>query len=255
MTQQSSVIPLFSLLLLMTSLGVSSFSPLQTTMAAFAQTSPSSSSSPSLAQDIIDETTTSVQDSSSDDNVLEDDNEFGDEAAAVEQDNTAEDQDAASIGLQDEDATQEQEQEQDAANTNVDFDLQVGVQQPPPPPPEPTPTPPPPEPPTEEPPEEEGVWCTVDPDDPSDPFDRLAIFCFDTQSQCEEFREAHVGIPFTECREEPPSPPPEEFCFLGTIDRGEPLPEDHVVCAPTLEECEALQGGFGGSIEVHCGNF
>src|SRR5918992_2132775 len=82
--------------------------------AAFAQTSPSSSS---LADKIIEETATSVQDSSSDDNVLEDNNQFGDEAAAIEQDNT-EDQDAANADLQDEDATQEQEQEQDAANAN-----------------------------------------------------------------------------------------------------------------------------------------
>jgi hypothetical protein len=97
--------------------------------------SPSSSSS--LADEIIDETATSVQDSSANDNVLEDNNAFGDEDAAIEQDNE-EDQDAANVGLQDEDVTQEQDQTQDAANTNVDSDVQVGEQveqQPPPPPP------------------------------------------------------------------------------------------------------------------------
>ncbi len=76
-------------------------------MAAFAQT-PSSSS---LADEIIDETATSVQDSSADDNVLEDSNEFGDDGAAIEQDNT-EEQDAANLGLQDQDGVQEQDQAQ-----------------------------------------------------------------------------------------------------------------------------------------------
>src|ERR671919_2447834 len=101
MSRQFSVLSLFSLLLLTMSLGVLSFSPLQTITAAFAQTSSSSS----LADHIIDETATYVQDSSAGDNILDDNNEFGDEAAAIDQDNT-EDQDTATIGLQDEDVTQ-----------------------------------------------------------------------------------------------------------------------------------------------------
>ena len=125
------LLALFTLLLLsVSSSGVlsSSLSSLQTSTAPFAQT-PSSSSS--LADEIIDETATSVQDSSAGDNILGDSNEFGDEDAAIEQDNEAE-QDAANVGLQDEDATQEQDQTQDAANTNLDLDVQEGVQRPPP---------------------------------------------------------------------------------------------------------------------------
>jgi hypothetical protein len=125
MIRQFSVLSLFTLLLFTVCSGIISSSSLslQTTTAAFAQT-PSSSSSSSLAQDIIDGTLQG-QDSSADDNVLEDNNEFGDEDAAIDQDNEA-DQDAANVGLQEEDATQEQEQEQDAANTNVDSDVQEG---------------------------------------------------------------------------------------------------------------------------------
>jgi hypothetical protein len=80
-----------------------------------------------------------------------DSNEFADEDAAINQDNT-EDQDAANLGLQDEDATQEEEQAQHAANLNVDFDIQVAQQLPPPPLPveEEPPTEPPIEPPTPE---------------------------------------------------------------------------------------------------------
>jgi hypothetical protein len=71
-----------------------------------------------------------------------------DESVVVlDQDNTAE-QDAAGIGLQDQDSAQEQEAAQDAANT--DFDVQEGVQQQ-----LPSPSPPPTEPPGEEPPNEE----------------------------------------------------------------------------------------------------
>jgi hypothetical protein len=105
--------------------------------AAFAQ--PFSSS---LADGIIDETSTSLQDSSSDDNLLGGSNEFGNEDAAIDQDNT-EEQDDANVGLQDQDGVQEQDESQDAANTNVDSDVQVGEQLPPEPEPEP-------EPPTEE---------------------------------------------------------------------------------------------------------
>ncbi|HYZ60719.1 MAG TPA: hypothetical protein VE544_13765 [Nitrososphaeraceae archaeon] len=78
------------------------------------------------------------QDSSSDENVLDNDNDFGDDIAAVGQDNEA-DQDAPNVGIQDQDVTQEQDQTQDAVNTNVDFDIQVAqqVEQQPPPPTEP----------------------------------------------------------------------------------------------------------------------
>jgi hypothetical protein len=103
--------------------------------AAFAQ--PFSSS---LADGIIDETSASLQDSSSDDNLLGGSNEFADEDAAIDQDNT-EEQDDANVGLQDQDGVQEQDESQDAANTNVDSDVQVGEQLPPTPTPTPTPTP------------------------------------------------------------------------------------------------------------------
>ena len=92
---------------------------------------------------VVDNESTRNQDSSADDNVFENDNDFGDDIAAIGQDNTA-DQDTANLGLQEQEAEQEQEQEQDAANLNVDSDVQVGeqVEQPPPPPPtEPTPGP------------------------------------------------------------------------------------------------------------------
>jgi hypothetical protein len=106
--------------------------------AAFAQ--PFSSS---LADGIIDETSASLQDSSSDDNLLGGSNEFADEDAAIDQDNT-EEQDDANVGLQDQDGVQEQDESQDAANTNVDSDVQVGEQLPPTPEPEPEPEPLPP---------------------------------------------------------------------------------------------------------------
>ena len=113
--------------------------------AAFAQ-----QFSSSLADGIIDETSTSLQDSSSDDNLLGGSNEFADEDAAIDQDNT-EEQDDANVGLQDQDGVQEQDESQDAANTNVDSDVQVGEQLPPTPTPTPTPEPEPePLPPTEE---------------------------------------------------------------------------------------------------------
>jgi hypothetical protein len=99
--------------------------------------------SSSLADGIIDETSASLQDSSSDDNLLGGSNEFADEDAAIDQDNT-EEQDDANVGLQDQDGVQEQDESQDAANTNVDSDVQVGEQLPPTPEPEPEPEPLPP---------------------------------------------------------------------------------------------------------------
>jgi hypothetical protein len=199
MTQQSSILSLFTLLLLTVFLGglLLSSSSLQTIIvtAAFAQ-SPSFPSS-SLADEIIDEATaTSVQDSSSDDNVLEDSNEFGDEAAVIDQDHTAEEQDAVNVGLQDEDATQEQEQEQDAANINVDSDVQEGTQRPQQQPPPPTEEPP-------IPPEEEGVWCYVSEiPGTSIEFD----VCFNTQSECETAQAADVNA-ISECRRFDEFPP------------------------------------------------
>jgi hypothetical protein len=146
MIRQFSVLSLFTLLLFTVSSGIISSSlSLQVTTTAFAQ--PFSSSS-SLADEIIDETTSSsVQDSSSDENVLDDSNEFGDEDAAINQDNE-EDQDDANVGLQDQESEQAQDSEQEAANTNVDLDVQEGVQQPlslptPPTPGPPSPPPPP----------------------------------------------------------------------------------------------------------------
>jgi hypothetical protein len=90
-----------------------------------------------LEEQEVDNESTTIQDSSSDDNAQENDNDFGDDITAIGQDNEA-DQDAANLGLQDQEATQELEQEQDAANLNVDSDVQLGeqIEQQPPLPPE-----------------------------------------------------------------------------------------------------------------------
>ena len=74
----------------------------------------------------VDNTATTVQDSSADNNRLTNNNEFGDDVAVVDQDNTA-DQDATNIGVQDQDP--DQDQDQDADNFNFDFDLQYGFSQ------------------------------------------------------------------------------------------------------------------------------
>jgi hypothetical protein len=172
--------------------------------AAFAQ----SPSSYSLADKIIEETATSVQDSSADDNVLDDNNQFGDEDAAIDQDNT-EDQDDANVGLQDQDEVQEQDEAQDAANTNFDLDVQEGVQQEFPLP-TPTPTQPPGQP--GEPPEDP-VFCFTWNDldvGPGEPPIRQTT-CLPTQQECQEFREdlgLNAGVELTsECQrfEETPS--------------------------------------------------
>src|ERR687893_2333965 len=84
-----------------------------------------------LTQNVDNEATT-IQDSSADDNVLTNENVFGDDIAVIDQENIAE-QNAANIGIQEQDLTQTIDQIQQAANLNVDFDVQVGVQQPPPP--------------------------------------------------------------------------------------------------------------------------
>jgi Ca2+-binding RTX toxin-like protein len=196
---------------------------LQTTTAAFAQ--PSSSSS--LAQDIIDETATSVQDSSSDDIVLEDSNEFGDEGATVDQDNT-EDQDAANVGLQDQDGIQEQDSAQDAANRNVDVDVQEGVQreQPPPPPTEPPEEPPgPPGPPGPPPPPPDGEEPPPPPEEDTTP---------------------------------PTLTVPEDIVFEATSAEGAQVTftvtaEDNVGGTATLDENNMLiQDNIGGSIIISC---
>jgi hypothetical protein len=58
---------------------------------------------------------------------------FGDDVAIVDQDNLA-DQDAANVGIQDQDLTQIMDQEQLAENFNFDVNVQVAQQLPPPPP-------------------------------------------------------------------------------------------------------------------------
>jgi hypothetical protein len=152
-----------------------------------------------LEEQEVDNEATTTEDSSADDNVLENDNDFGDDDTVVDQDNEA-DQDAANVGVQEQDTTQDIEQEQDAANLNVDRDVQIGIQQPLPPPPPPEeepPTQPPTEPPGP-PPEERGVFCF------SGQIPTRFTFCFATQSECEEFRQSgtFMGsdvVPLTEC--------------------------------------------------------
>src|ERR671923_213865 len=79
-----------------------------------------------LAQIDVDADTT-IQDSSADDNILANENTFGDDLALIDQDNLA-DQDAANVGIQDQDLTQDQVQDQFATNFNFDFDFQYGFQ-------------------------------------------------------------------------------------------------------------------------------
>ena len=79
-----------------------------------------------LEQSVSNEATT-IQDSSADDNILSNENTFGDDVAIVDQDNLA-DQDAANIGIQDQDLTQTIDQVQDAVNANIDFDFIYGFQ-------------------------------------------------------------------------------------------------------------------------------
>jgi cytoskeletal protein RodZ len=80
----------------------------------------------SINQDVTNVATT-IQDSSADGNILSNENTFGDDVAIVDQDNLA-DQDAANIGIQDQDLTQTIDQVQDALNLNLDFDFQYGFQ-------------------------------------------------------------------------------------------------------------------------------
>jgi hypothetical protein len=162
-----------------------------------------------LEEQEVDNEVTTTEDSSADDNVQENDNDFGDDDTVVDQDNEA-DEDAANVGVQDQDTTQEVEQEQDAANLNVDRDVQVGVQQPPPPPPpEEEPPTPPPEPPGPEPPEEQGIFCaSVNVGTVQDP----ARFtnCFPTSEQCEAFEDrirGQGGIVESECQRVEEAPP------------------------------------------------
>jgi hypothetical protein len=82
--------------------------------------------SASLNQDVTNVATV-IQDSSANGNVLSNENTFGDDVAIVDQDNIA-DQDAANVGIQDQDLTQTIDQIQDAANVNIDFDFQYGLQ-------------------------------------------------------------------------------------------------------------------------------
>ncbi len=95
-----------------------------------------------------DEENNQINVGAGDGNVQENENDFGDDGAVVDQDNE-EDQDAANLGVQNQDATQDIDQVQDAENFNFDLNVQVAQQverQPPPPPPEeeePPPTQPP----------------------------------------------------------------------------------------------------------------
>src|ERR687895_1738532 len=79
-----------------------------------------------LSQNVDNEATT-IQDSSANGNVLANENTFGDDLALIDQDNLA-DQDAANVGVQDQDLTQDQVQDQFATNFNFDFDFQYGFQ-------------------------------------------------------------------------------------------------------------------------------
>jgi cytoskeletal protein RodZ len=79
-----------------------------------------------LSQNVDNEATT-IQDSSADDNILANENTFGDDLALIDQDNLSE-QDAANVGVQDQDLTQDQVQDQLATNFNFDFDFQYGFQ-------------------------------------------------------------------------------------------------------------------------------
>jgi hypothetical protein len=79
-----------------------------------------------LSQSVENDATT-IQDSSADGNVLANENTFGDDLALIDQDNLA-DQDAANVGIQDQDLTQDQIQDQFATNFNFDFDFQYGFQ-------------------------------------------------------------------------------------------------------------------------------
>jgi hypothetical protein len=135
----------------------------------------------------VENTATTIQDSSADNNVLSNENTFGDDVAIVDQDNVA-NQDAANIGIQEQDLTQTIDQVQDAANLNVDFDVQVGIQQPPPPPP--TQPPGPAEPPAPEPAEPEPP--APEPAEPQCP----SGFTFNPDTgQCEQFQTASPSCP------------------------------------------------------------
>src|SRR5918997_1759338 len=80
----------------------------------------------SINQDVTNVATV-IQDSSADGNILSNENTFGNDVAIVDQDNLA-DQDAANVGIQDQDLTQTIDQVQDAVNANIDFDFQYGFQ-------------------------------------------------------------------------------------------------------------------------------
>src|SRR5918992_130317 len=80
----------------------------------------------SINQDVSNVATV-IQDSSAGGIILSNENTFGNDVAIVGQDNLA-DQDAANVGIQDQDLTQTIDQVQDAVNANIDFDFQYGFQ-------------------------------------------------------------------------------------------------------------------------------
>ncbi len=88
----------------------------------------SGDASADLSQNVTN-TATTIQDSSADDNILANENTFGDDLALIDQDNLA-DQDAANVGVQEQDLTQDIVQDQLAENFNFDFDLQEAFQVP-----------------------------------------------------------------------------------------------------------------------------
>jgi hypothetical protein len=190
-----------------------------------------------LSQNVDNEATT-IQDSSADGNVLTNENVFGDDIAVIDQENIAE-QNAANIGIQEQDLTQTIDQIQQAANLNVDFDVQVGVQQPPPPltqPPGAEPTP--------------GAECpsgfTFNPDtDLCERIETAAVICPPNHiynpetNQCED---PDTGVPVC-----PPGTlfdPVRDACvtFLG-IPLGPPgcNPSDFIF-NPEIDLCEGIEG-------------
>jgi hypothetical protein len=150
-----------------------------------------------LSQNVDNEATT-IQDSSADDNILANENTFGDDLAAIDQDNLA-DQDALNVGFQGQDLTQTTDQVQDAANINFDLDVQEAIQQEldevivtpgPPGPPGPEGPPGPPAPPEPEPVEFCVTFVTFGTTSGTE--------CFPTSAECEAFQTAlrdEFGVP------------------------------------------------------------
>ena len=195
----------------------------------------SGDASASLEQSVDNEATT-IQDSSADGNILSNENEFGDDVAIIDQENIAE-QNAANIGIQEQDLTQTIDQIQEAANLNVDLDVQVGIQRPPPLPPGAEPGPP----------GAEELTC------PSG-------FTFNPDTgQCEQFQTAAPSCPsgFTfnpgtdQCVgtqtviRDPECPPGTNLDILGRCGAGPTCPPEAPTFIPVTNVCV----GPGGEVE------